>query len=103
MNASGKTTTFAPVAAASATSRRAFSTHAAASNGMLPACTTATCTVCAWLVIVSSASSADDGDRGRLQRGHQLLDMLVPRGLHDAHHAHGGEVRSRECAVVHDL
>src|SRR4051794_5979477 len=103
MNASGNTTTLAPVAAASATRRRALSTHAAASNGMLPACTTATCTVCAWLVIVSSAWSADHGNRIRLQRGHQLLDMLVPRGLDDAHHAHRRKVRARERAVVHDF
>src|SRR5512142_336120 len=41
MNASGKTTTFAPLAAASPTSRTALSTHASASKGTAPACTTA--------------------------------------------------------------
>src|SRR5437763_12730309 len=100
MNASGNTTTLAPVAAASASKRTPLSTHAAASNGMLPACTTATCTVCAWPVIVSSAWSADDGDRIRLQCSHQLLHMLVPGGLDHAHHAHGRKVRPRERAVV---
>src|SRR6185437_15270235 len=47
MNASGKTTTCAPFAAASPTRRTAFSTHACASKGAAPACTTAARTVAA--------------------------------------------------------
>jgi hypothetical protein len=51
-DASGKTITFAPEAAASSISRTALSTHASLSKGTAPACTTATRTVVALIVMV---------------------------------------------------
>src|SRR5690348_1472635 len=53
MNASGNTTTAAPAPAASPMSRQALSTHASASNGIEPACTTAAVTILASGVIAS--------------------------------------------------
>src|SRR5690348_11753262 len=51
MNASGNTTTAARARAAAPISRHALSTHASASNGIAPACTTAAVTILVRVVI----------------------------------------------------
>src|SRR3954462_7875729 len=106
MNASGNTISFAPVLAASAIRRTALSMHAAVSKGTLPACTTATCTVCCAVFAVMTAPGArscKDLDRVVGEGLHQARDVIVPRRLDGADHAHGRQVGPGERAIVHDL
>src|SRR5687768_4397229 len=56
MKASGKTITFAPPAAASPIRRTALSTQASVSNGIDPACTTATLTAVGFAVVIVSVA-----------------------------------------------